>query len=206
MKIPFTGLVLAVALVAPPLAYAGHPPRIVPPPMPADLELSPDEFTPFFVGHAIGTQGYMCVRKSGVYTWQAFGPQATLYDTEGKQVATHFLSPEPYSLLPSATWQHSRDSSAVWAFMIKQSSDANYVAPDAIPWLLLEASVVGEGPTGGDWLMATERIQRVNTVEGKAPTTGCSAPVHVGKRALVPYEADYFFYKAAKRGRPAQQN
>ena len=199
MKIPMIGLVLAAALAAPQMVHAERPRRIVPPPMPADLELSPAEFTPFFVGHAVGTQGYMCVVINGGYKWQPFGPQATLYDGDDNQVATHFLSPEPFTQLPSATWQHSRDSSEVWAFMTKQSSDANYVAADAIPWFLLEASVVGEGPTGGDKLMNTERIQRLNTVEGKAPAAGCSAPGHIGQRALVPYEADYYFYKA-KRG------
>jgi len=69
------------------------------------------------------------------------------------------------------------------------------VAPNAIAWLLLEASVVGEGPTGGDKMLPTRRIQRVNTVEGKAPTTGCAVTNDIGKRALVPYEADYYFYK-----------
>jgi hypothetical protein len=199
MKIQLTAFALTAALAAPQMAHAEKATGIVPPAMPADLALSPDEFTPFFVGHAIGTQGCMCVLKNGAYAWQPFGPQATLYDTDGNQVATHFLSPELYSLQPSATWQHSHDSSQVWAFMIKQSADVAYVDPNAIPWFLLEASVVGEGPTGGNKLMATQRIQRLNTVEGKAPATGCSVPDNIGKRALVPYEADYYFYKAKRR-------
>jgi len=33
---------------------------------------------------------------------------------------------------------------------------------------------------------------------GIAPATGCVQATDVGKRALVPYTADYFFYKAAK--------
>ena len=81
--------------------------------------------------------------------------------------------------------------------MIRSSSDPNFVTPGAIPWLLLEAAVVGDGPTGGDKLLVTRFIQGVNTVEGKAPTTGCATPADIGKRALVPYEADYFFYKEA---------
>ena len=83
----------------------------------------------------------------------------------------------------------------MWGQVITPSTDSAYVAPGAIPWLLLEAVVVGEGPTGGDKLMQTRRIQRVNTWEGSAPTTGCSLPGHIGTRALVPYEADYYFYK-----------
>jgi hypothetical protein len=30
------------------------------------------------------------------------------------------------------------------------------------------------------------------------PSTGCSESSDVGKKALVPYTADYFFYKAAE--------
>ena len=50
-------------------------------------------------------------------------------------------------------------------------------------------------------MVPTRRIQRVNTVEGKAPTTGCAVVNDSGKRALVPYEADYYFYKE-KAGKP----
>ena len=38
-------------------------------------------------------------------------------------------------------------------------------------------------------------IQRINTAGGLAPTTGCSASIDVGKKALIPYTADYYFYK-----------
>jgi hypothetical protein len=200
MNIQIVGLVLAIALAAPQAARAKRPQPIVPPSVPGDLELSPDEFTPFFAAHAVGTQGYVCVTVGGVYKWVPFGPQATLFDNEGGQVITHFLSPAPYTFVPSPTWQHSRDSSVVWGSVLKMSSDANYVAPNAIPWLLLEASVVGDGPTGGDKMIVTRRIQRVNTVEGKAPTTGCAVSNDIGTRALVPYEADYYFYKNA--GKP----
>ena len=65
MKIQLTAFALAAALAAPQMAHAEKATPIVPPAMPADLALSPDEFTPFFVGHAIGTQGYMCVLKNG---------------------------------------------------------------------------------------------------------------------------------------------
>ena len=35
----------------------------------------------------------------------------------------------------------------------------------------------------------------MNTVEGKPPSTGCAIAEDIAKRALVPYEADYYFYK-----------
>jgi hypothetical protein len=163
--------------------------------VPEGLELSPQEYTPFLVAHAVGTQGYVCVVVGAAYSWVPYGPQATLFNADGEQVLTHFLSPRPYDQVLNPAWQHSRDSSIVWAQVLKPSDDPNFVAPGAIPWLLLEATVVGDGPTGGDKMIKTRRIQRLNTVEGKAPTTGCAAPANIGKRALVPYEADYFFYK-----------
>jgi hypothetical protein len=67
------------------------------------------------------------VAVGAVYKWVPFGPQATLFDDAGGQVITHFLSPAPYSLVLSPTWQHSRDSSVVWGSMLKMSSDSNSV-------------------------------------------------------------------------------
>jgi Protein of unknown function (DUF3455) len=61
--------------------------------------------------------------------------------------------------------------------------------------------VVGtqDGPTDGDKLSETTFIHRVNTSGGIAPATGCALSADIGKRAFVPYEADYFFYKAITR-------
>ena len=53
----------------------------------------------------------------------------------------------------------------------------------------------GFGPTGGDKMTGTTFIQRVNTVGGLAPTTGCAQATDVGKKALVPYQAEYVFYR-----------
>jgi uncharacterized protein DUF3455 len=98
---------------------------------------------------------------------------------------------------PRATWQHSQDTSTVWATMTASSSDPSVVAPGAIPWLLLQAVGAQDGPTGGHKLTATTFIQRLNTSGGVAPSTGCTLSTDVGMKALVPYTADYFFYKAA---------
>jgi hypothetical protein len=197
MRTAAVTLIIAVTFALPHVAAAQSPSTIVPPPMPGDLEVD-SGFVPFLAAHAIGTQNYVCVAVDGAFSWAPYGPQATLYDEYGGQVLTHFLSPTPYSLVPGPTWQHSRDSSLVWGQIDKISNDAQYVAPDAIPWLLLEAAVVGDGPTGGDKLLQTRYIQRLNTVAGKAPTVGCSQSGDIAKRALVPYEADYYFYKAKK--------
>jgi Protein of unknown function (DUF3455) len=195
--------VLASTIVVPQRAHAESRNRPVPPPVPAAIQV-PAGYKPYLAAHAIGTQGYVCVAVGSVYSWAPFGPQATLFNGEGEQILTHFLSPTPYSLLPNPTWQHSRDSSIVWGQIIGSSSDLNFVAGGAIPWLLLEAAVVGDGPTGGDRLLATRFIQRLNTVDGVAPSTGCAGPGDIKKRALMPYEADYFFYKEKALNEPRE--
>jgi hypothetical protein len=59
---------------------------------------------------------------------------------------------------------------------------------------LLDKAGVQAGPTG-DRLTKTTHIQRVNTVGGVAPPAStCSALADVGKKAFVPYSADYFLY------------
>ena len=68
----------------------------------------------------------------------------------------------------------------------------------SIPCLLLETVGSKEGPTGGTILSKTTFVQRLNTKGGAAPTDGCAVSTDVGKQALVPYTADYFFYRKDK--------
>jgi len=105
------------------------------------------------------------------------------------------LSPEAGAI--RATWEDSEDTSRVWGSIAQQSSDARYVRPDAIPWLLVQTAGVAAGPTGGRHLAKTTFIQRVNTVGGQAPPSGCRTIADVGVRAFVPYSADYVFYRKA---------
>jgi hypothetical protein len=79
--------------------------------------------------------------------------------------------------------------------VLQPSSDPAFVAPGAIPWLLVGKVGDEDGPTGGDTLSVTTHIHRVNTAGGVAPSTGCASPADVGKRAFVPYKADYIFYR-----------
>jgi hypothetical protein len=164
-------------------------------PVPAGLAV-PAGYQPFLTTHAEGTQNYVCVAGPGGFTWMFHGPQATLTDESGAQVATHFLSPNPVEDgAPRATWQHSGDTSRVWAAAIASSSDPAFVAPGAIPWLLLR--VVGQhaGPGGGATLSGAFYIQRLATAGGIAPVTGCKAAEDVGRKALVPYATDYVFHR-----------
>jgi hypothetical protein len=173
--------------------------RETPPPAPDPIHV-PIGHRLFLAGHAFGSQNYICLPSGASFAWALFGPQATLFHNDARQVMTHFLSPNPDEAgTLRATWQHSVDTSAVWARAIASSSDPDFVAPGAIPWLLLEVVGVEGGPTGGSRLTATTYIHRLNTAGGIAPATGCSQSAHVGSRIFVPYEADYFFYRERRR-------
>jgi len=121
------------------------------------------------------------------------------FNDKDRQIITHFLSPNPDERdTPRVTWQHSRDTSTVWAVAIASSSDPKFVESGAIPWLLLQVVGAKSGPTGGDRLTATTFIQRLNTSGGVAPSTGCASSTDVGAMAFVPYTADYFLCKDAE--------
>ena len=68
----------------------------------------------------------------------------------------------------------------------------------SIACLLLEAVGSEQGPTGGNLLSQTTFIQRLNTNGGSAPADGCSTSSDVGKQTLVPYIADYVFFRKDK--------
>ena len=191
---------LALCAAAPQAVRAQQAERVTPPAVPANL-VAPVGTKAFLEGHAIGTQNYICLPTATGFGWAFYGPQATLFNDEGKQITTHFLSANPYEAgAPRATWQHSRDTSAVWAAAIQTSTDPMFVAPGAIPWLLLQVLGSQEGPGGGDKLSSALYIQRVHTSGGVMPATGCAVTTDIGKKMLVPYEADYVFYKHRGHG------
>jgi hypothetical protein len=110
---------------------------------------------------AKGVQIYAC--QNGQWVFQA--PEATLFDSSGKEVGTHSAGP-------------------VWIFhdgrQVKGQVVAKGDAPSAadIPWLLLK----GVG--------SFEYIRRSETHGGVAPAGGCDAR----KTARVEYLASYTFY------------
>jgi hypothetical protein len=189
---------LTVALPQP--AHADH---VTVPDLPANIRVDAGN-TPFLIGHATGTQNYICLPcpnpitpngpcpDSG-FAFTLFTPEATLFKDNDNQIITHFFSPNPAEGgTIRATWQHSHDTSTVWAFVKKGDAAP---AKDAVD--LLKLTVVGaeDGPIGPGTLTPTTFIQRVNTVGGVAPA-GCDSLENVGTRAFVPYTADYIFYKA----------
>jgi hypothetical protein len=191
-----TALAVVCAAMLPQRAYAQQEP---PPAVPSAIGV-PAGHRLFLTGHAVGTQNYICLPSATGFAWTLFGPQATLFHNDARQMMTHFLSANPEEVdTLRATWQHSVDSSAVWARAIETSSDSGFVAPGAIPWLLLKVVGAEGGPNGSGRLIVAAYVQRLNTQGGIAPAAGCSQPAHVGTRAFVPYEADYFFYRDQHR-------
>jgi hypothetical protein len=179
------------------LSGAAHADQVNRPVVPANIDPGAG-YKPFLAGHAIGTQNYICAlaaTPTGL-DWLPIGPQATLFNEDFEQILTHFQSKIPYEGdALYATWQHSRDTSAVWAKKFTGSTDPLYVAPGAIEWLLLDVTGAQAGPTGGDKLAATKYIQRVNTVGGVKPHAAECTASTINTRKLVFYEADYYFYK-----------
>jgi hypothetical protein len=205
-------LVLACAFGA--VTWALAKKKITTPVTPAAIT-PPLGNTAFLVGHAVGTQGYVCLPMSTGASWtvNASRPEATLFagsSGKDKQIGTHFLSPDtnPNQFAPkplpvgSATWQSSFDSSKVWAKKqqsIPAGSDRTSCPNSgAIDCLLLQVIGSEPGPAGGKSLTKTTFIQRLNTKGGSASVDGCSTSADVGKQTLVPYSADYYFFRSGK--------
>jgi hypothetical protein len=177
----------------------------------------------FLLGHAKGTQGYVCLPKGTGASWtvKPARPEATLFTSffgQDFQIITHFLSPDTnpneFASNPvpfgSATWQSSFDSSKVWAQVplsnsttppspasIPAGSDPSCPNTGSIACLLLQSIGTQQGPTGGKILAKTTFVQRLNTKGGSAPddADGCGSADKVGNQRLVPYTADYYFFR-----------
>jgi uncharacterized protein DUF3455 len=196
---------LAVGLTVS-LPQAAHADSVTPPLVPAEIAV-PAGNKAFLVGHAVGTQNYICLPcpnasttagqcpDTSGFAWILFTPEATLFTDHDKQIITHFFSPNPEEDgTIRATWQDSHDSSIVWGGKAVAYTKNDFVADGAVAWLRLPKAGVQEGPTGGDTLTKTTFIQRLNTYGGVAPASGCARPEDVGAKAFRPYTADYFFY------------
>jgi hypothetical protein len=196
-----TTLVVGLMVSLPQLAQAQS---VTPPIVPDDkLKVEPGNEA-FLVGHAVGTQNYVCKPSGTGVKFVLFTPEATLFkDNDDRQIITHFFSPNPAEPntdttvvadgIIRATWQ-ARDSSSVWA-KVHQPDGTLIVDQNSIAWVLLDAAGTQDGPTGGHTLSDTTFVQRVNTTGGLPPSIGCTSLTDLGNQAFVPYTADYFFYK-----------
>jgi hypothetical protein len=185
-------IVAALAIAAP---FAAMATDVKPPKVPDTLAV-PAGSKAFLIGHAVGTQNYICLPDGAGAKWVLFGPQATVFDDHGRQLMTHFLSPNPAeSNALRATWMDSDRTSSLWAVKVAESDDARFVEPGAIKWFLLQVKGAEEGSQRNDRLMNTTVIHRVNTSGGVAPASECMLTGDVGKTKFVPYTADYVFYR-----------
>ena len=181
------------------LPQVGHAQNVTPPAVPDRLqEPIPEGNEAFLIGHAFGSQDYVCAASGSGVAFVLTTPEAVLFDNPAHRVINHFFSPNPAEGgTIRATWQSTRNSSAFWGQLVKAENAASapdFVAKDAVAWLLLSrAGVLGASANGADLSVATF-VQRVNTVGGLAPSTGCSSPDDIRTTAFVPYEADYVFF------------
>ena len=130
----------------------------------------------------IGQITYECRAKKDMaseHEWVFVGPEAKL-QTRGGTVIGRYWG-------PPATWANN-DGSSVTATQLA-------VAPAGagnIPMQLVKANPA----TGMGAMQGVSHIQRVATRGGVAPSMVCSAST-LGNKQVVPYQADYIFWKAA---------
>ncbi len=144
--------------------------------VPATLAPAADQHLAFVLG-ASGVQKYVCAATATGHAWTFVAPEADLFKHCDQVVGIHYAGP---------TWEYQDGSTVVGARLAGATVDAT-----AIPWLLL--GTPSHGGNDGKMTRVTA-IQRLETVGGLAPATGCDA-AHIGATADVPYTADYFFYR-----------
>jgi uncharacterized protein DUF3455 len=128
---------------------------------------------------AKGVQIYECRARTDQvegYAWAFVAPEADLFDARGNRTGRHYAGPH---------WEATDGSKILGT--VKERADAPVA--DAIPWLLLSAKSVG---SEGSFSKITS-VQRVNTVGGVAPKTGCSQAT-AGTPARINYTSDYYFF------------
>jgi hypothetical protein len=181
------GIVLVTLFVA---GCAGVPPAATAD-VPEKLKPAANESLAMVVP-ARGVQIYECRASKdrvGEYEWAFVAPEADLFDASGtKKIGRHFAGPH---------WE-AADGSLVQG-AVKEHADAP--AADAIPWLLLAAKSVG--PQGS--FSGVTSIQRVSTVGGVAPKSGCSE-TEAGTRARIGYSADYIFFAPRRPAKSASRD
>jgi hypothetical protein len=124
-----------------------------------------------------GVQVYSCDATDRGYAWVFRGPEAALFDAQGRQVGSHGAGP---------SWKLADGSSVIG----EKVAEAASPDPHAIPWLLLRV----KSHDGTGQLADAAWVRRANTVGGKAPEAGCD-PAHAGETARIRYSAVYQFLR-----------
>ena len=148
-----------------------------PPKVPASLQVPAGHEVQFHL-KGVGVQIYVWTQSAtnpALFSWVFKAPHAVLLHHHEDLVGIHFAGP---------TWQ-ANDGSKVVGMKVASS----IVDSKAIPWLLLHAlSHDGVGVFSN-----TTYSQREDTEGGLAPTVPGTV---AGQESLVPYTAEYFFYRA----------
>jgi hypothetical protein len=129
--------------------------------------------------HGAGVQIYECQTSKGnptAFAWELTAPEALLRRDSGQEFARHYGGP---------TWQANDGSKVVGEVIALVAATDN----TSIPWLLLRA----KSHEGSGIMAKVQFIQRLHTVGGKPPVSGCDAG-YVGTKVRVDYSADYNFY------------
>ena len=126
--------------------------------------------------HAKGDQIYTCKGDAAQFAWALEGPDAQLFDKDGKSFGKHFAGP---------SWE-AQDGSRVTGKAV-----AHAPAPDAdsIPWLLV--NIVGH--QGSGVLHPRDNHPAPQHQRRQSAPTGCDAS-DAGREVRVAYSADYLCY------------
>ena len=103
---------------------------------------------PQVIGHAFGSQDYVCAASGTGVAFVLTTPEAVLFDNPAHRVINHFFSPNPVEGgTIRATWQSTRNSSVFWGQAVAiatADTDPDFVAPDAIAWVTLSRARCGQ--------------------------------------------------------------
>jgi hypothetical protein len=146
--------------------------------VPSNLAVPPDAVLSLRA-EGRGMQIYVCAARPNLpdsYAWSFKAPQAVLLDADGHRIGRHYAGP---------TWEDlNGDRVAGKVVASAQSPD-----PNAVDWLYLSA----KANAGGGPLSQIRYVQRIRTVGGKPPASGCAFS-SLGTEVDVPYSAEYDFY------------
>jgi len=160
------------------------PSSLTKPTVPSDIEVAASAVLVAAYA-AEGTQTYTCqatgTGSTATYAWStASVPSATLYGATCAIAGTHYAGPH---------WK-ANDGSIILGAKVRSAPSST---AGSIAQLILSATV--DAGTSGIFTPVTA-VQRLNTVGGIAPGTGCDA-AHVSETVAVPYTATYYFYSGS---------
>jgi hypothetical protein len=127
---------------------------------------------------AVGVQIYKCAQTDGKFAWSFVAPEADLFDASGKLIGKHGAGP---------FWELF-DGSKVNGTVAHREDSAR---PGAIIHLLLTTKSTG----GAGAIANTKHLQRLNTMGGVAPATGCANAGDIEKQSRIYYSADYYLFE-----------